>query len=152
MGAVAEFTLVGRLGVDPEVKPSRNGNQYAKLAIAVNRYDFQKKENIADWHHVVLFGDRAEKIAEYMRKGDTVFVRGRINVRGKDEDYRKDFIALHVVSVAKANGGGGSRGGESDGQYDAPGGSQPPFDDRSTGTPEPARDNPRPQPEDDLPF
>lgn len=67
--------LVGRLGADAELKTSKNGGQFATMRVASN--EFFGGENTTTWVSVIWYGDRAVKMAEYMKKGSQVFVVGK---------------------------------------------------------------------------
>ena len=100
-----------------------------------------------DWYRVSVFGDRAERAAEQLRKGTKVFVEGRFKTRefeGKDGEKRTslDVVSDNVISLAARGGGddGGGGGGFSGAPYagGAPaGGARPASDDTDL---------------DDLPF
>lgn len=68
-------TFIGRLGADAEVKTSQNGNQYVSMRVAKNYYDGERK---TVWVNVTLFGDRAIKMKEYLKKGSAVVLYGEI--------------------------------------------------------------------------
>lgn len=67
--------LVGRLGADAELKTSKNGGQFVTMRVASN--EFFGGENTTTWVSVIWHGDRAVKMAEYMKKGSQVFVVGK---------------------------------------------------------------------------
>lgn len=67
--------LVGRLGADAELKTSKNGGQFVTMRVASN--EFFGGENTTTWVSVIWYGDRAVKMAEYMKKGSQVFVVGK---------------------------------------------------------------------------
>ena len=98
-----------------------------------------------DWYRVSVFGDRAERAAEQLRKGTKVFVEGRFKTRefeGKDGEKRTslDVISDNVISLAargRDDEGGGSFAGASSPGGSPAGGSRPPSDDTDL---------------DDLPF
>lgn len=64
----------GRLGADSELKTSKNGNQFLSMRIATD--DFNNGETSTVWVSVVWTGERAAKMAEYMKKGTLVEVHG----------------------------------------------------------------------------
>jgi single-strand DNA-binding protein len=91
--------IVGRLGRDPEVKTTSGGLTIATLAVATD--DREKKngdwQKVTDWHQVVVFGQQAEFIGEYGRKGAVVAVEGRMKMEkyvGKDGVEKLAFKIL----------------------------------------------------------
>jgi single-strand DNA-binding protein len=66
--------IIGSLGRDAELKQTKNGGAFAKLAIAVNSGYGENKSTT--WWDVAYFGNRAEKVAPYLTKGTKVFVSG----------------------------------------------------------------------------
>jgi single-strand DNA-binding protein len=97
--------IVGRLGRDPEVKTTSGGLTIATLAVATD--DREKKGGgagkpadwvkVTDWHQVVVFGQQAEFVGEYGRKGATVAVEGRMKMEkytGKDGVEKLAFKIL----------------------------------------------------------
>ena len=91
--------IVGRLGRDPQVKTTSGGLTIATLAVATD--DREKKggdwQKVTDWHQVVVFGQQAEFIGEYGRKGAVVAVEGRMKVEkyvGKDGVEKLAFKIL----------------------------------------------------------
>ena len=97
--------IVGRLGRDPETKTTNSGMTIATLAVATD--DREKKVGgagkppdwvkVTDWHQVVVFGQQAEFVSEYGRKGATVAVEGRMKMEkytGKDGVEKMSFKIL----------------------------------------------------------
>ena len=96
--------LYGRLGQDPELKALPSGTQVASFSIATNRVYKDKdgnKQEQTDWHNIVVFGRQAELASQYLKKGDTALIEGRIQTRsweGKDgqKRYRTEVVADRV--------------------------------------------------------
>ena len=151
--AFCKIMLIGNLGRDPEMRYTPNGKPVTQFSVAVShsKPDGQGGwvDEGTDWYRVSVFGDRAERAAEQLRKGTKVFVEGRFKTRefeGKDGEKRTslDVISDNVISLAargRDEDGGGfagapSAGGSSAGGPSA-GGSRPASDDTDL---------------DDLPF
>lgn len=66
--------ISGRLGADAVIKDAKNGNKFVSMRIASN--DYIGGENVTTWVNVLWSGDRALKMAEHMKKGSSVIVRG----------------------------------------------------------------------------
>ena len=69
--------LLGRVGADPDLKYSQSGTAVCQLRLATDRRR-QNGQAEADWHSIVCFGKLAEAVAEYVRKGNRVFVAGSL--------------------------------------------------------------------------
>ena len=74
---VNKVTLIGRLGVDPEMKNLPSGNQLCELRIATSRPSKDGQAQ-SDWHTVVCFGKTAELAVKYLSKGRQVYIDGRL--------------------------------------------------------------------------
>ena len=116
-GTLNKVFLVGRLGKDPEIRFSGDGNAIANFSIATNETWKNKEgnqEEKTDWHNIVVFGASAEKyIQPYVKKGTLVSVEGKLQTRDwEDKDGNKRYT---TEVVADLNGGVqilGSGGGE----------------------------------------
>ena len=82
--SVNKVILVGNLGQDPESRFTPQGTAVTNLSIATNESwkdqngDIQER---TEWHRVVMYGRMAETAVEYMKKGQMVYVEGRLNTR-----------------------------------------------------------------------
>ncbi len=158
--AFSKIMIIGNLGRDPEMRYTPNGKPVTQFSVAVShsRPDGQGGwiDDGTDWYRVSVFGDRAERAAEQLRKGNKVFVEGRFKTRefeGKDGEKRTslDVTADNVISLERRgrddDGGGAFSGGPGSAPGSGPGapasgapsggGSRPPADDTDI---------------DDLPF
>ena len=153
--AFCKIMLIGNLGRDPEMRYTPAGKPVTQFSVAVShsKPDGQGGwvDEGTDWYRISVFGDRAERAAEQLRKGNKVFVEGRFKTRefeGKDGEKRLslDVISDNVISLERRGrdeDGGGSfsdasaSGGHSSGGGGGGGGSRPPADDAGL---------------DDLPF
>lgn len=113
--------LIGNITKDPELKALPSGMQVATFSIATNRTwkdaNGQKQE-AADFHNIVVFGKQAEVIGQYMKKGSSILIEGRIQTRSWDgqdgkKNYRTEIIAERFQFGPKPSGnyGGGSNTG-----------------------------------------
>ena len=76
--------LIGNLGQDPEARFTPQGTAVCNLSIATNESWKDQNGEIQDrteWHRVVMYGRMAETATEYMKKGQMVYVAGRLNTR-----------------------------------------------------------------------
>ncbi|HAQ61562.1 TPA: single-stranded DNA-binding protein [Candidatus Delongbacteria bacterium] len=104
MPSVNKVFLIGNLGKDPEVKYTPSGVQIAKFSLATSER-VKKGENWeekTDWHNIVLFARQAEYAKEYLKKGMTVFIDGKISTRTwDDENGVRKYITEIIGNVVK---------------------------------------------------
>ena len=93
--------IIGNLGRDPEMRYTPGGQAVTQFSVATNRnYRDQQGEwqSETEWFRVVVWGDRGERAAEYLRKGHKVYVEGRIQTRQWEDQsgnkrYTTELIA-----------------------------------------------------------
>src|SRR3972149_1464020 len=111
--------LFGNLTRDPELRALPSGMNVCNFSVATNRVyrDREgKKQEQTDFHNVVVFGRQADTVAQYLKKGSSVFVEGRIQTRSWDDKtsgekkYRTEVVADRVQFGPKPGGGGRSAG------------------------------------------
>ena len=95
--------IYGNLTRDPEMMALPSGMQVCSFSLATNRVFNDrdgKRQEIADYHNVVVFGKQAENSAKYLKKGNSAYVEGRMQTRSWDKDgvkqYRTEVIADRV--------------------------------------------------------
>ena len=138
--------LIGNVGNDPEIRATSGGTRVAKLSLATNRSWPDKsgqQQEKTEWHRLTVFGRLVDVIEQYVKKGDRLYVEGRIEYSQTEGDggpkYWTDIIVNEMVMLGSGGGGGGGGGGRRGG-----GG----FSEQSGGN-QPAPAN---EPDDDLPF
>ena len=108
--------IYGNLTRDPELRAMPSGMQVASFSVATNRVWKNKegmKQEAADFHNVVVFGRQAETVSQYLRKGSSVFVEGRMQTRNWDDKttgekkYRTEVVADRVQFGPRSGGAGG---------------------------------------------
>ena len=146
-GTLNKVLLVGRLGKDPEIRFSGDGNAIANFSIATNE-TWKNKEGTqqekTDWHNIVVFGASAERyIQPYVKKGTLVSVEGKLQTRDwEDKDGNKRYTTEVIADLYGGVQILGSGGGENS------------FDTSSGMNQEPAKKENLDQTvdDDDLPF
>lgn len=93
--------LIGNLGKDPEVRMMNNGEKVVSFSLATaekwkDKTTGEKKE-AAEWHNVVCFNQGIVKLCQYLNKGDTVYVEGKLKTRSYDKDGEKRYITEIVI-------------------------------------------------------
>jgi single-strand DNA-binding protein len=89
--------LLGNVGNEPEVRSTSDGTRVAKLSLATGRYKGDK----TDWHRVTFFGKVVDVVEQYVKKGDRIYVEGRVEYSQTEGDngpkYWTDIIASELV-------------------------------------------------------
>lgn len=131
--------LIGNLGADPELRVTQNNRPVLKFRMATTESyvtDSGERREVTHWHHIVLWGKRAEALSKILSKGSRVYVEGRIESRSYDD---KDGVKKYITEISASNlllldrregggaggsgySGGGSPGGTGGGRGRAPGG------------------------------
>lgn len=95
--------IVGNLTRDPELRALPSGANVCNFGIATNRvwYNQEKeKQEETEFHNIVVFGKQAESCAQYLKKGSSALVEGRLQTRSWEKDgakqYRTEIVADHV--------------------------------------------------------
>lgn len=127
MASVNKVILVGNLGADPEVRYLPSGDAVANIRLATtDRYKDKASgefKEMTEWHRVSFFGRLAEIVSEYLKKGSSVYIEGRIRTRkwqaqdGTDR-YSTEIVADQMQMLGGRSGGAsmGSDAGD-DGGY-----------------------------------
>ena len=115
--------LIGNLGADPEVRSTNNGSRVATLSLATSRQwsaPSGEKQEKTEWHRVICWNNKGSQLADvaekYMKKGDRVYVEGRIEYRTwedreKQTRYVTEVIAREVIMLgSRGSGEGGGEG------------------------------------------
>ena len=115
-GSVNKVILVGRLGQVPEIRYAPSGTAIANFSIATNEVRRDKDGNnqeSTDWHRIVAFGKTAEFIQQYIKKGDMIYVEGRLQTRNwEDKDGVKRNVTEILSSAVTPLSSSGGRSGE----------------------------------------
>jgi single-strand DNA-binding protein len=124
MASINKVILIGNLGRDPEVRYTPNGAAICNVTIATSRNWKDKnsgeKMEETEWHRVVFYDRLAEIAGEYLKKGRSCYVEGRLKTRkwtDKDgvEKYTTEIIADNMQLLGGREGGGGGGGEEGGG-------------------------------------
>lgn len=140
--------LIGNVGNDPEIRATGSGARVAKLSLATNRTWSDRagqQQERTEWHRLTFFGRVVDIVEQWVKKGDRLYVEGRIEysqVEGEGGTrYFTDIVVNDMVMLGSSgpgssSGGGGDGGGYGGGGY---GGSDDPGPSMT-------------EPDDDLPF
>jgi len=119
MAGVNKVILIGNLGKDPELRYTPSGQPVASFSLATserwNDKNGQRQER-TEWHNIVAWGKLAELSNQYLKKGRSAYIEGRISTRSWDDKdgnkkYRTEIVATQIQFLS--SGGTGGQGGES---------------------------------------
>jgi len=108
--------VIGNLTRDPELRSLPSGIKVCTFSLATNRVWKDKngaRQESADYHNVVVFGRQAETVAQYMKKGSSILVEGRMQTRSWDDKtsgekkYRTEIVADRTQFGPKGSGSAG---------------------------------------------
>jgi len=119
MAGVNKAILVGNLGRDPELRHTPNGQAVVNFTLATSENWTDKsgeRQERTEWHRIVVWGKTAEMCNQYLSKGRTVYIEGRIQTREwEDKDgnkrYTTEVNAQTVQFIGPRTDGGGGGGG-----------------------------------------
>ena len=161
MASVNKVILLGNLGRDPELRYTPGGQPVANFSIATseswNKKDGSGREEKTEWHRIVAWGRTAELCAQYLAKGRTVYIEGRLQTREWENKEGQKQRTTEVVansvqfigSPGGAGAGGGAAGGGGSGGGGAPRGGSQGGGGAPTGG---GFDNGPPPADDEIPF
>ena len=143
MAGVNKVILVGNLGRDPEIRYTPSGQAVANFTLATSE-SFNnregKREERTEWHRIVVWGKTAENCAQYLAKGRTVYIEGRLQTREwEDKEGQKRRTTEVVAQTVQFLGGPRGSGA-------------PPASREGGGSYEGPAEEPSPPAGDDIPF
>jgi single-strand DNA-binding protein len=138
MASLNKVMLIGNLGKDPEVRFTASGQAVAGFSLATSE-KFKGKtgewEERTEWHNITLWGKLAEIAGEYLSKGKTIYLEGRLQTRKWQDKSGNDRYTTEVVGdkMQMLSPKGERRGGETSSTQPGGGGGgsyeEPPFQD-----------------------
>ena len=113
-GSVNKVVIVGHIGADPETRFTPSGTAVANFNLATNESRKSSEGEYRDhteWHSCVLFGKRAEFAGEYLKKGQLVYLEGRLQTRSWEDDsglkkYKTEVVGNEITMLGKKVGTG----------------------------------------------
>ncbi len=121
--SVNKVILLGNVGKDPEIKATPSGMAIATFSLATSERTKDQAGNWTEkteWHNLVAFQRTAEIVRDYVKKGNKIYVEGRIQTRSWDDKtsgekkYRTEIIVNDLSLLSgRGEGEGGSSGGYS---------------------------------------
>jgi len=136
MRSLNQVQIIGNLGQDPDLKTIPSGNKVLSMSVATSE-SFKKGnewETRTEWHRATAWGDLAERMHRDLKKGDRVYLSGKITTRSWDDPsgqkrYATEIVVREYIPIDKKS-------------------------QSSSSTREPAEEQRAPQPtyEDEVPF
>ncbi|MDR5832411.1 single-stranded DNA-binding protein [Caballeronia sp. LP006] len=117
MASINKVILVGNLGADPETRYLPSGDAVANIRLATtDRYKDKSSGEMkeqTEWHRVSFFGRLAEIVNEYLKKGSSVYIEGRIRTRKYTDQAGQERYSTEIVADQMQTLGGRSTGDRS---------------------------------------
>jgi single-strand DNA-binding protein len=138
--------LIGNVGSEPEIRTTAGGTKLAKVSLATNRVFNDRsgnKQEKTEWHRLTFWDKLADLVDQYVKKGDRIYVEGRIEYSQTEDDkgnqrFWTDIVVQEMLLMGGSAGGGGGGGYEGGGGQQrrrqepqgrgAPAGGPSPFD------------------------
>jgi single-strand DNA-binding protein len=93
--------IIGNMCQDPEVKETQSGNKVATFSVATNRSFKDKsgvKQDEVQFHNIVLWNSAADFAEKYIKKGNKVYIQGRLQTRTWDDQSGKKLYKTEIVA------------------------------------------------------
>ena len=124
MASVNKVIILGNCGGDPEVRTFPSGDRIATVSVATtdkwkDKQTGEPKEH-TEWHRLIFTGRLADVAADFLRKGNPVYVEGAIRQREYDQNGERKFITeirvsnMQLLGSREDRGGGRDRDGNDD--------------------------------------
>ena len=102
MASVNKVILVGNLGADPETRYLPSGDAVSNIRLATtDRYKDKASgdmKELTEWHRVAFFGRLAEIAGEYLKKGSSVYIEGRIRSRQWEDQEKNKRTSYEIIA------------------------------------------------------
>jgi single-strand DNA-binding protein len=113
MIGVNKVILIGNLGKDPELRYTPGGQAVATFSLATTeRYNDRngQRQDRTEWHNIVAWGKLGELVNQYLKKGRSAYIEGRITTRSWDDKdgnkrYKTEIVANQVQFLGSAGQG-----------------------------------------------
>lgn len=112
-GSVNKVILIGNLGRDPELRRTPGGAPVCDFSIATTeRYSDKSgaKKEETEWHNIVLWNRLAENASQYLKKGSSVYIEGKLRTRNWEDNgvrkYRTEIIGTSMQFLDNRGSGG----------------------------------------------
>ena len=124
-----KIMLIGNVGDDPDVRTTSSGTPVAKMSLATSRQWTNKdgsKQEKTEWHRLTVWGKLVDVVERYVKKGDRLYVEGRIEYSESESDGQKRYWTnVNVFEMVMLGGATGEGGGGGSFQRDTSSSSAP---------------------------
>ena len=112
MAGVNKVILIGNLGRDPEVRTTASGTSVCNFSIATSEKYTDKnggKQETTEWHNVLMWGKLADIAGQYLKKGKTVYIEGKLQTsswedkNGGGKRYKTEIVASSMQMLSGNN-------------------------------------------------
>ena len=118
MLGVNKVILIGNLGKDPELRYTPGGQPVATFSLATTERWNDKngqRQDRTEWHNIVVWGKLAELVNQYLKKGRSAYIEGKITTRSWDDrdgvkKYRTEIVANQVQFLSNSGSSGNDSG------------------------------------------
>ncbi|EOR94718.1 Single-stranded DNA-binding protein [Arcticibacter svalbardensis MN12-7] len=121
MAGVNKVILVGHLGKDPEVRHLENGTSVASFTLATSENYTRdgKKVEQTEWHNIVVWRGLADVAEKYLKKGELIYVEGKLRTRSYDDKngvkrYQTEVVADNFTMLGKKSSSGDEQSNSTD--------------------------------------
>lgn len=122
MASLNKVILLGNLGKDPELRTTQSGNNVVNFSMATTEKWKGKdglKQEKTEWHNIVLWGRTAEVANQYLKKGSSVLIEGKLQTRSWDDKdgnrrYTTEVVGNNLVMVGSRKDEGATRQADTD--------------------------------------
>ena len=101
--------LIGNVGNDPEIRSTGSGARVAKMSLATS-YKRKDGEEKTEWHRLTFFGRLTDIVEQWVKKGDRLYVEGRIQYSQTEGEggtkYWTDIVVNEMIMMGSSGGGG----------------------------------------------
>lgn len=97
--SVNKIILVGHVGRDPELRETQSGTKVANLSLATNHRlaaNGEAERENTDWHRLTLWNRLAAFADEYVKKGDRIYIEGRLEY----DSYERDGVTIPTAEIS----------------------------------------------------
>ena len=104
-----KIIIIGNAGKDPETRNLESGQSVTTITVATNETYKDKsgeKKTDTEWHNVVLWRGLSEIASKYVKKGDLIYIEGKLKTRSwDDKDGKKQYRTEVIADVLRMLGG-----------------------------------------------
>ena len=103
MASLNKAILIGNLGKDPEMRFMPNGDAVVNFSIATTESYKDRdgnKQDKTEWHNITIYGKLAEIANQYLKKGRSVYIEGRIQTRKWQDKNGQDRYTTEIIATA----------------------------------------------------